>query len=535
MTATQTSWLVKFELNYVGLIMKNKTQKILSLMLVLAFVTVCFVTAFTSTTNAAELPPDITVPSTVRTLVNTNLKNLDDEFLSTFAVNAVSGNGLNGPVIVWWYHFPDAPTGNVYMLVASQSAGKIATAARLGTAEGTILGGVDKKDANNIAYTMLKFTNVWLIGNELVHINMGNGWNTGQAIIGKVNEYFPQLVTVTYFDGGIFYHGPEYTLGYSDPVVSGSAITIADITKLPRYLPHTGYTFTGWATSVNGGVVYSPGDPLIVNEDTNLYAVWIPIPVSYVVNYLEQGTDLVLADQKSGAGFFGNDVTEVAIWIEGFTAVPPDTVTVPLAVSDNVINFYYSRDAADYVVNYLEQGTDLVLAAQKSGAGFFGKTVTENAIDIEGYEAVVPISVTITIDVTGNVINFYYVKNVDELVMTGINWNNGNANGNGDGINQFSVNGVTLKNNKNYMTSADFDTAVQKTPVKNDATALYTVDERTVLCSNGSYVKVYDVRVALFVANAGTWKIYGGTIEVDNPGGNNANQTVILSLISPIP
>jgi len=114
------------------------------------------------------------------------------------------------------------------------------------------------------------------------------------------------------------------------------------------------------------------------------------------------------------------------------------------------------------------------------------------------------------------------------ITLTALNWNNGDGNGNGGGINQFTVNGITLKNNKNYVTPAIFDVKVAKTPGKNDETAIYTVTERTVT-KNGKYTKVYDIKVALY--GDGIWKGYGGTITVDNPGGNNNNQQVDLERI----
>jgi uncharacterized repeat protein (TIGR02543 family) len=62
-------------------------------------------------------------------------------------------------------------------------------------------------------------------------------------------------------------------------------------------------------------------------------------------------------------------------------------------------------------VNYLEQDTDVVLATQKVVNGqTFATDVTENAIDINGYEVVGLTSATITIAVEDNVINFYYVR-----------------------------------------------------------------------------------------------------------------------------
>ncbi|MDR0373975.1 MAG: InlB B-repeat-containing protein, partial [Nitrososphaerota archaeon] len=357
--------------------MKNGSKKFFNVFLVVILLSGMLLVLRPA--SAAELPPEIIVPSTVRALVNTHLRNLDDEYLSTFTADAISGNGLNGPVIVWWYHFPDAQTGDVYMLVASQSAGKVAIAARLGAAEGVILGGVEKKDANNVAYTLLRFTNVWLVGNEIIHINMGNGWNTGQAIIGRLNEYFPQLVTVTYFEGGTFYR--DLPLGYSDPIVSGTEITIADITTLPRYADHAGYTFSGWAKSINGAVAYTPGNKLAVLEDMNLYAVWIPRnDLNYIVEYRKgsETGDRLLPDKTETGRTFGVTYTETAPTILGYN-VDAISKSVTIAMNNNKIIFIYTaRTDLSYVVNYLEQGTDAVLAVQKSVVGqTFGAVVTE--------------------------------------------------------------------------------------------------------------------------------------------------------------
>jgi hypothetical protein len=106
--------------------------------------------------------------------------------------------------------------------------------------------------------------------------------------------------------------------------------------------------------------------------------------------------------------------------------------------------------------------------------------------------------------------------------ITNVSWNNGNGNGNGEGINQLTVNGMTLKNSKNFVDPKNFDAAMAKAVLtKNDPTPLYTVTERTV-DSNGPYGKVYDIKIALF--EAGAWKVYEGQLVVDNPGGNELVQ-----------
>ena len=63
---------------------------------------------------------------------------------------------------------------------------------------------------------------------------------------------------------------------------------------------------------------------------------------------------------------------------------------------------------------YLEEGTNKVLATEKAGANTnFGTQVTENAIDINGYNKPSAISQSITIGTSGNVITFYYTKRTD--------------------------------------------------------------------------------------------------------------------------
>ena len=67
-----------------------------------------------------------------------------------------------------------------------------------------------------------------------------------------------------------------------------------------------------------------------------------------------------------------------------------------------------------YTVNYLEQGTNTVLREAKTvNNKTFGDKVTEQAIDIDGYNKVDPTEKTITIGAENNVINFYYTKRTD--------------------------------------------------------------------------------------------------------------------------
>ena len=135
------------------------------------------------------------------------------------------------------------------------------------------------------------------------------------------------------------------------------------------------------------------------------------------------------------------------------------------------------------------------------------------------------------------------IVNIQTAVMSDLSWNNGNTSGkdgaNGAGLNQFSVNGTTFKNNKNYVTPAHFDAALNKAfDAKKDNPDIYTVTERATsqlgdkkadkytAPITGKYTKIYYVQVAMYKNAA--WIVYEGTITVDNPGGNDNKQKMDL-------
>lgn len=75
---------------------------------------------------------------------------------------------------------------------------------------------------------------------------------------------------------------------------------------------------------------------------------------------------------------------------------------------------YYTRDEYSYKVQYLDQATGLPVHPEKNGSANWESQVTENWVEIEGYELVSNQSYTIDIsaDPNQNVITFYYVKDV---------------------------------------------------------------------------------------------------------------------------
>ena len=138
--------------------------------------------------------------------------------------------------------------------------------------------------------------------------------------------------------------------------------------------------------------------------------------LSYTVYYKEQGTEKELAGAKVVDGqTFGNVVTENAIDIDGYNKVNPTSADITITTGTNEYTFYYTkRTDLSYTVYYKEQGTEKELANAKVVDGkTFGDVVTENAIDIDGYNKVNPTSADITITTGKNEYTFYYTKRND--------------------------------------------------------------------------------------------------------------------------
>ena len=138
--------------------------------------------------------------------------------------------------------------------------------------------------------------------------------------------------------------------------------------------------------------------------------------LSYTVYYKEQGTEKELAGAKVVDGqTFGNVVTENAIDIDGYNKVNPTSADITITTGTNEHTFYYTkRNDLSYTVYYKEQGTEKELAGAKVVDGqTFGNVVTENAIDIDGYNKVNPTSANIKITTGTNEHTFYYTKRND--------------------------------------------------------------------------------------------------------------------------
>ena len=142
---------------------------------------------------------------------------------------------------------------------------------------------------------------------------------------------------------------------------------------------------------------------------------------TYVINYLEKGTNKALIKEVKGTGNVYDEITLASVK-EDIPGYVYDSVSIdPLVLSNNttlnVMNIYYTkRTDLSYTVNYLEKGTNKVLSPANTVNNVEFETVinaSDEIIPIDGYvfNSVNPEELTIT---TGsNVINIYYTKRTD--------------------------------------------------------------------------------------------------------------------------
>lgn len=163
-----------------------------------------------------------------------------------------------------------------------------------------------------------------------------------------------------------------------------------------------------------------------------------------------EGNEWIEHDVNQYMGDIGTEYREDPLDIPGYTYDPNVTGTLQagtLTENGLELKLYYTRNEYPYQVNYLEKGTNKVLATAKIGKADFGMTVQENAILIANYTAEAPTQQAITIDIEEsqttakyNIITFYYV----EKEVT-INYIPVGPNGVNDGAGTVTPTGETRK------------------------------------------------------------------------------------------
>lgn len=137
--------------------------------------------------------------------------------------------------------------------------------------------------------------------------------------------------------------------------------------------------------------------PAVIETDKELTFAYRFKRVYYKVNYLEVGTDRVLAPQKvvsDGVHQLGETVTEHAVGVDGYELTGPDTQDLTLGdpkTSYNEITFYYRKlpvpTVWTYTVQYICADTGELLAPEETRTVDRSVTsVTEYAKEFAGHK-----------------------------------------------------------------------------------------------------------------------------------------------------
>ena len=216
-------------------------------------------------------------------------------------------------------------------------------------------------------------------------------------------------------------------------VANNSKITVADYTTLG--LPaRTGYTFAGWNTKDDGtGTRFAAGADARVDDKVpnDLYAQWTPnTDTTYKVEFYYQNDDgSYLSTASKTEPRTGTTDTTVSVTDTDkadkengkytFDANNANNIlSGPVAADGSlVLKLYFKLNQADVTVNYYWNETTNTVATSKTlTAQTVGSVITtEKPITIEGYTALPnqTCNLTVGVDASNNVINFYYYKNVE--------------------------------------------------------------------------------------------------------------------------
>lgn len=141
------------------------------------------------------------------------------------------------------------------------------------------------------------------------------------------------------------------------------------------------------------------------------------VKASYIVNYLEKGTNTKVADSKTisknannGDLYIGDKVTEYALTLNNYNLVSNSQESITLAKEGNVINFYYELKDSKIVVHYVEKDTNTKLVDDDTFDGKVTETKVINAKDIKDYVVVGSKVQDAVFDLTTNEYTFYYEK-----------------------------------------------------------------------------------------------------------------------------
>ncbi|RCX21412.1 MucBP-like protein, partial [Fontibacillus phaseoli] len=242
---------------------------------------------------------------------------------------------------------------------------------------------------------------------------------TGQTIeltAANAPGYTPEKATDSYT---IKAEGNEYIFYYT---ASEQNVTVKYLKKgtTDEVAPSTtvngltGQTIELTAADVPGYTPEKATDSYTIKAEGNEYIFYYTADAQSVeVQYLEQGTNKILADPTTANGVTGQTIELKAKDIAGYTAVEP-TYSYTLDVENAAHVFYYTANEQSVNVKYVDRATGEEIAEATSVDGVTGETVTLEAKDVPGYS---PEKATdsYTINAEGNEYIFYYTADAQSV------------------------------------------------------------------------------------------------------------------------
>ncbi len=188
------------------------------------------------------------------------------------------------------------------------------------------------------------------------------GWYDNAALSGDPVSALPERFpagTTTYWAkwSDVVAYPITYHLngGVNNPANPGEyTVATPDITL--RGAVRTGYDFGGWFT--DQALTAPAGDPAIPTGSTGAKEFWAKwaakTDVSYTVYYFLEGTTTRVAPDAVRTGqTFGSLVTEDAVGAPGYTALPPATQSMVLAVYGMKMTFFYTANEYDITHSFI--------------------------------------------------------------------------------------------------------------------------------------------------------------------------------------
>lgn len=217
----------------------------------------------------------------------------------------------------------------------------------------------------------------------------------------------------------------EYTVRYLDKA-TGEPVVVDGVSTPDKVVKTRDAVVTETFKQITGYAPDAYQKRLVLAAEGNEIIFWYtkdtehaPVQIIHWVQNIEGAGYTEYQSSTNLNGIIGETYTEQPLTLDGFTyKADKSTSSGKLTAAGLVLNLYYDRIEYPYEFQFLEQGTNKVLADSVTGSARYQAQVTQNAKDIPGYTLVSANQQPINIAIENpanvaakNVKTFYYVEN----------------------------------------------------------------------------------------------------------------------------